>query len=51
VSIAPFKSAGPHGITPSHLGHRTEHLISPLCCIFRAFLANGYIPFAENGLK
>jgi len=43
-TMAPFKSPGIDGIYPILLQKGLQHLLDPLCDIYRASLALGYIP-------
>jgi hypothetical protein len=47
----PFKSAGTDGIVPALLQQGVKHLMTHLCCIFRACLARGYIPKTWRQVK
>jgi hypothetical protein len=40
----PIKLAGTDGTVPAVLQQGVNHLMTHLCCIFRACLARGYIP-------
>jgi len=43
--MAPFKSPGIDGIYPILLQKGLQHLLDPVCEIYRASLALGYIPY------
>jgi hypothetical protein len=45
-TFTPLKLAGRDETAPALLQHGAQHLVSQLCCIFRACLAYGYIPRA-----
>ena len=43
-SMAPYKSAGEDGVFPALLQKGINYLVTPICAIYRASLALGYIP-------
>jgi hypothetical protein len=47
----PFKSVGTDELVPAILWQVMEHLVRHFCCIFRAYLAYGYIPMAWRQVK
>ena len=45
-SMAPYKSPGDNGILPALVQHGMQYAVTPICKLYRASLATGYIPLS-----
>lgn len=51
MSFAPFKATGKDNIFPALIQNSLDHLFKPICKLFSASIAYGYIPEAWRLVK